>query len=220
VNPVPCPSCSAPLGLRLLPDFTTSTFCLACDAPIPVELLVQVGIPADLIERLKAWDRRSPKITGVGIESDLGLDLDDRQFVVAWKEVREETFSLLTEFRRHLPAEADVVADVFATRKPEEWTDGEIAAWRRQGLRLRLILEYGGTRGEQFMEEGGAPPGDSDPLPIPIPTILRSDEERAWFDEGFRLGARFKVPVGGVPSQNRGPWRDRLIELERDLGVR
>lgn len=135
-----CPACGAPLGLRLLPDFYSDAWCLACDRPIEPEFLLRSGLPADLLDRLKVWGRRSPRITGVGLEGDVGSDPEDTNFVIAWKEVRAETLALLSDFRRHLPAEADVIADVFETRKPDQWSDPEIRSWRRTQLRLQDIF--------------------------------------------------------------------------------
>ncbi len=123
--------------------------------------------------------------------------------------------AILTELRSHFRAEADVVREVFDTRRPEQWTDEGIVAWRRKQLRLGLIQDYGEMLARRFLGEGGTPPPpDSDPLPIPYSTIVRSDEERVRFRTGFFVGAHFGKPIGlDYPG-----WSRELAELERRLG--
>ena len=210
---IACPSCLKPLVLRLLPDHDSSTWCRRCRRAIDPDNLFKSGIPSELLMRLKRWEKGSPKITGIGIDSGYGEDLDDDSFVRAWRAMREETNLLLADFRKYLETDADVVAEVFDLRPRDTWTDHEILRWRHEQQRLRLSFEYGCVSGRYYRGSGGTPPGGTDRLPIPFPACLQSDQEREAFRSGFCLMSNIGAGLG------EESWRSKVAELERRLGI-
>lgn len=176
-----------------------------------MEFLARLGIPAALIARLEKWESRSPKVTGVGIEGAWGTGLPDAEYVKAWKELRGETVEILEGLRKYLPAQADVSAEVFESRRPSDWTGEKIAEWRRQKQRELLIMSYGSLLGVRHADAGGEPPAEEAELPVPYPKEFLSEDDRRAFHRGFSYGAHLRVPVGEEEPT--------LAELERKLGV-
>jgi hypothetical protein len=209
---VSCPSCKAPLALRLLPDWYSWAECASCYHPIRTEFLANAGIPQPLIQGLDDWARRSPKLTGIGIDSDFGTGLDDERYLADWKALRDETRTLVAELRTYFEAQADVLIELFEGRS---WTDDEIVRWRRQKRRLKLIEEYGGLFGSHYVDIGNPRLREGEPLPIPYPDGFASEEERQHFRSGFELGAAFE-PIGIGYDE----WVRNVARLEAELGLR
>ena len=209
---VDCPECSQPLRLRLLPDFDSCLYCQSCGKAIDLEYISKAGVPTDLIGRIKDWDRRSPKIAGAGIESELGDDLNDREYILAWKEVREQTISILKKLNELIPSKADVMA-VFELKQAPEWTDEEIAAWRRKRQRERLFQDYGWLLGRKHVASGGKPPEESEVIPRPSEMSSISPEELRLYQAGFYLGAH----IGSQEAVNTPSFLAELAVIEQRL---
>jgi hypothetical protein len=90
------------------------------------------------------------------MKSESGAELDDPRYVPAWKEIRGETLAILANLRCYVEAEADVLADAFGTKMPEERTDGEILRWRRWKERLKLIEDHGECSAADTLMKGGS----------------------------------------------------------------
>lgn len=211
-----CPKCAAPLGVRLVPDCCGFFRCLACDRELDGALLVQAGVPMVLIDRIKTAARRASEVTSPGGGATYGEGLDDSNYVRAWREVRDETASILAEVRTHLPARADVVDDVFDTRPEVAWSDEAIIDWRRKQRRICLVQDYGYLARLLYSGEGDAPVPDKGTLPIPYPPELQSEEERGAFRLSFRLAATLFGPFIG-PDLTLIP---ELEALRKKLGFR
>jgi hypothetical protein len=178
---------------------------------VRTEFLASAGVPRQLIHRFDDWARRSPKLTGIGIDSDLGTGLDDDRYLAAWKALRDETKTLVAELRTYFDTQADVLIHHFENRS---WTDDEVVSWRRRMHRLRMIEEYGGMLGSHHVDVGYSPPREGDPLPIPYPESFTS-EERNRFRSGFEMGACFESI--GI---RYGDWAQDLNRVEAELGIR
>ncbi|HUR39403.1 MAG TPA: hypothetical protein VM222_07910 [Planctomycetota bacterium] len=111
----------------------------------------------------------------------------------------------------HLPAKADVVQDVF--ERSSTWTDHEVVRWRHGKLRCRLIQEYGGVVGQNYVSEGRNTPSENESLPVPYPRGLDGEEERKAFRTGFFLGAI----VSGAST--RPGFTREIRDFEKRLGL-
>lgn len=133
-----CPKCGLFLGVRLHDDHGTAAWCRSCGKPLDSRYLIRAGLPSDLIARSMEWGKRSTEIiTGVG------AGLDDAEFVKVWKELRDETRTLLESWRRFVETDADVVSEVFHRKPAEAWTDETIVEWRRHQRRVRDLTWFG-----------------------------------------------------------------------------
>ena len=208
---VSCPSCKAPLALRLLPDWYSWADCGSCHHPVLTEFLANAGVPQPLIRRLDDWARRSPKLTDIGIDSEFGTGLDDERYLSEWKVLRDETLTLVAELRTYVEAQADVLIELFEARS---WTDDETVGWRRRKRRLKLIEEYGGLLGSHHVDTGHPQLREVDPLSILYPDGFTLEEERQRFRSGFELGAAFESIGIGYDE-----WVRNVARVEAELGL-
>jgi len=103
------------------------------------------------------------------IITDLGAVLDDPQFVTAWKDLRNQTRTLLETWRRFVETDADVVGEVFDLRPAEAWIDKAVSGWRRHQRRLRDLSWYGCLIGSRSGAKSGAMPN---PTGAPVRTRI------------------------------------------------
>jgi hypothetical protein len=194
-----CPKCDRCLGVRLDPDDETAAWCRSCRKPLNYEYLIRNGLPSGLIARLMEWAKKSTDlITG------LGAGLDDAQFVNAWKELRDETGTLLEAWRRFVETDADVLAEVFDLKPTASWSDEAISGWRRLHRRLRDLSWYGYVIGCRWDARTGI---------APYPTGATSDEDREAFRCGFNVAIEFRHHPD--PSN---PFGQELADLESKYG--
>lgn len=210
------PSCSRPLALRLLTGYQTTTLRLSCDHPIQPEFLARAGIPLELVQQLKEWDLKIPKIIRIGMTPEVAGGLDNAESVRVWREVMEKTQALAAALDQYLVTESDELKDLLERLPPQDWIDENIVRFREQLIRLNLIREYGWKVGKRFLDVHGTLPEEAAPLPVPIPKELQSEEERSAFASGFHTRSALELPTG----LDFRPLAKELAELERKLGIR
>jgi hypothetical protein len=194
-----CPECAFALGVRLNAHRESAASCRACRTPLDYGYLIRSGLPSGLIARLMEWGARSTDIL-----TDHGTGLDDPQFVIAWKELRDFTRSLLQAWRRFLETDADDRTDVFDRAATEGWSDDSIAEWRRQQRRLGDLSWYGFLIGSR---------SDVTDEVVPYPTGAASDEDREAFRSGFRIAVEFIAR-----RDSSAPFGEELAELASKYG--
>lgn len=194
-----CPKCGLFLGVRLHDDHGTAAWCRSCGKPLDSRYLIRAGLPSDLIARSMEWGKRSTEIiTGVG------AGLDDAEFVKVWKELRDETRTLLESWRRFVETDADVVSEVFHRKPAQAWTDETIVEWRGHQRRVRDLTWFGYLIGRRSGALSGV---------VPYPTGVGSDEDR----EAFRCGFNTAVELNSYPKSADGLGRE-LADLESNFG--
>ena len=196
-----CPKCGLFVGVRLRDEDGRAASCRSCGGSLDYGYLIRAGLPPALIIRLKGWSKRSSDLL-----SNLGAPLDDQQFVCAWKELRDETRTLLEAWRGFVETDADLAANLFDRMPAEAWTDEAIARWRREARRSRDLMWYGYLTGSRSGARSGV---------MPYPSDAGSDKDR----EAFRLGFNTAIELT-TDRHNSDQFVRELAALESKYGRR
>jgi hypothetical protein len=162
-----------------------------------------------MVERLRECRYRLYSTMGGGIGEATELLMTDDQYVLAWREAREETVRLLTDLNSFLDVTLKLAGEA-------DWSEDQILRWRHDVHRSQIIFWYAQDFGALWRDQGHASPATSDSLPIPYPMGVDSDEERKEFREGFFFGAKI---VGVSDKVAREGWDHHWKELEGRLAT-